>query len=516
LTLPIDDPDSYLIRLSKKKRPVTRLVFLLASLACLLVVAAAAWFIVEARQAQLHEAEVANSNVARMVGVQVESTLKTTSVVLVDVADRVEVAGFPAEGLEHLRVHLVEIVKTIPELHGVFVYGADGSWKTTSLTAPMQGNNADREYFRYHRMTPGRTILVGKPIKSRSTGVWILPISRRINNADGSFAGVALVTVKINFFERIYDELNVGATGTVLLAMNDGTLVYRRPFDERLIGTNISQGPVFRALLNQPSGSATLTARIDKIERLYSYRRVSNSPFFVAVGRTKDELLGNWKRSSSIIGGAAVLICLAFALMTRKLMRQIIIRDRLDQQLRAHSTGLAQHNAGLQVLAHTDKLTNIANRLMFDETLERELKRAQRGKLPLSLILLDVDLFKKFNDRYGHVAGDICLQRVAGVLIEQVIRAGDLTARYGGEEFAVVLPNTDLPGAAAVAERIRLGILSRAIDHADSPVGRVTASLGVVCLRCESETRLSAADLIQRADQRLYEAKRNGRNMVCA
>jgi diguanylate cyclase (GGDEF)-like protein len=346
--------------------------------------------------------------------------------------------------------------------------------------------------------------------------VWVIPVSRRINARDGGFAGVALVTLKVNFFERIYDELDIGRTGTVLLALADGTAVYRRPFDDKLIGTNISQGPVLQEVFRRGSGSSILVSRIDRVERLYSYRRVRGVPFIVAVGRTKDELLSSWKRASILIGAAALLVCAMAALLANRLFRQIVIRDQLDQQLRARSDDLAQHNLGLQVLAHTDKLTGIANRLMFDTVLERELKRAQRGDVCLSLILLDVDHFKKFNDRYGHPAGDSCLRGVGRVLAQQIIRAGDLAARYGGEEFAVILPNTDRTGAIAVAERIRLEILALATPHGDAPAGVVSASLGVATVAAGQETQLRPADLIARADARLYEAKRGGRNMVRA
>jgi diguanylate cyclase (GGDEF)-like protein len=516
LNASVTDSTIHLSRLSGKKRPAARLVLLITLLACLSVLGAAAWFVAVSRQAQLREAEVGNTNIARMIAVQIESTLKTASIALGDVVERAEHDGAGEDALSRLRSHLVEISKTSPELHGLFIYSADGSWLATALPTGFKSNNADREYFSYHRANPGRALHVGPPIRSRSTGVWIIPVSRRIDLPDGSFGGVALVTLRVNFFERIYDELDVGATGTVLLALDNGTLVYRRPFDDKLIGTNLSQGPVLQALFSRGNGSSILVSRIDRIERLYSYRRVENFPFLVAVGRTKDELLGNWRRSSILIGWAGLLICAMFALLAKKLIRQIIIRDQLDQQLRARSDDLEQHNVGLHVLAHTDKLTGIANRLMFDTGLERELKRAQRGDACLSLILLDVDYFKKFNDRYGHPAGDSCLRGVGRVLAEQVIRAGDLAARYGGEEFAVILPNTDRSGAVAVAERIRLEILALAIAHGDAPAGVVSASLGVATVAAGQETQLRPADLIARADARLYEAKRGGRNTVRA
>lgn len=98
------------------------------------------------------------------------------------------------------KVHLIEISKTSTELHGLFVYGADGTWLATSLSRPLKGNNSDRDSFTYHHAgNPGREIHIGRPVRSRSTGVWIIPISRRINETDGSFGGVALVTVRVNF-----------------------------------------------------------------------------------------------------------------------------------------------------------------------------------------------------------------------------------------------------------------------------------------------------------------------------
>jgi len=509
-------PHDQFSHLSNKKRPAARLVLIITSLACLLVLGSAVWFIASSRQTQLQDAEVANTNVARMISVQVESILKTASVVLVNVGERVEVDGAGKDAVERLQVHLAEVSKTSAELHGLFVYGADGGWLATSLSRPVKGNNSDREYFTYHRANPGREIHINRPVRSRSTGVWIIPISRRINDANGNFGGVALVTVRVNFFERIYDELDVGKTGTVLLALNDGTLVYRRPFEDRLIGTDISRGPVLQAISKHGNGSAILVSKIDRIERLYSYRRVPRFPFTVAVGQTKDELLANWHRAGIFIGVAVLLICGAFAMLAQRLVRQILIRDKLDRKLRAHSEGLELHNVGLHVLAHTDRLTNIANRLMFDEVLERELKRAQRGEVCLSLILLDVDFFKKYNDRYGHTAGDSVLRAVGRVLSEQVVRAGDLAARYGGEEFAVVLPSTDRDGAVAVAERIRTEIVALGIHHADAEGGVVSASFGVISVDPGANPLTTPANVVDGADRQLYEAKRGGRNKVCA
>jgi diguanylate cyclase (GGDEF)-like protein len=510
-----DHPDSHVTRLSVKKRPVVRLVVAVTALACVLLAAFTGWFVWHLQQNQIRQTEVANSNVARMVGAQVEAAMKATTLALANVVERVEHDGAGTVALIRLQRHLVELTRTTPELHGIFVYGADGAWLATSLPETTLGNNADRSYFRYHVEHPGRTIHIGHPVKSRSTGVWVLPVSRRIDHADGSFAGVALITLKVNFFERIYDELDVGRTGTVLLALADGTVIYRRPFDERIIGSNLSQGVVFQAIKNKPVGSDFLVARVDNIERLYSYRRLDNFAFVIAVGQTRDELLANWKRSSIAIVAVALLIGLVFALFAARLIRQFAIRDRLDQKLRDYSEVLERDNLGLQQLAHTDTLTGLANRRRFDEVLAHELRRAELGNSALALVLLDVDLFKKYNDRYGHPAGDACLQGVARVLATQTNRTRDLPARYGGEEFALILPDTDAAGALAVAQRIRAGIEAMGMAHEASPFGIVTASLGVAALLPERAPDVaSAAALVERADCALYRAKEAGRNRV--
>lgn len=168
----------------------------------------------------------------------------------------------------------------------------------------------------------------------------------------------------------------------------------------------------------------------------------------------------------------------------------------------------------LQQLATCDGLTGIANRRSFDEKLQLEWSRGQRQGEPLSLILADVDQFKRYNDHYGHQGGDTCLKAVAGVLQQQIFRAADLAARYGGEEFAIVLPNTDPAGAAIVAERLRSELEALELPHAASDVAAcVTLSLGVAS--CIPAAHEKPEQLVSDADAALYAAKAQGRNRVC-
>ncbi|MBS3965382.1 MAG: GGDEF domain-containing protein [Methylomonas sp.] len=160
--------------------------------------------------------------------------------------------------------------------------------------------------------------------------------------------------------------------------------------------------------------------------------------------------------------------------------------------------------------AHTDPLTKAGNRGAFDETLQREIKRAQRKEQALSLAFIDVDHFKSINDNHGHHGGDIALASVAGWIMETV-RATDMVFRYGGEEFCVLLPDTGEDGAALIAERIRLAVESHTLAYGMS-VLHLTVSLGVATL---GETD-NADSLVHRADKAMYLAKKQGRNRVCA
>jgi len=172
---------------------------------------------------------------------------------------------------------------------------------------------------------------------------------------------------------------------------------------------------------------------------------------------------------------------------------------------------LTQANLQLENLAHRDGLTGLANRRYFDDALQTEFARARREGKVLSLIMIDVDCFKLFNDRYGHPAGDKCLHAIANVLAKLPARAGDLVARYGGEEMAIILPNTPIVGALQIAERARLAVRQLALSHEGNGPKIVTISLGVAAAAPDSGAT-APVDLIKAADGALYEAKRGGRD----
>ncbi len=178
------------------------------------------------------------------------------------------------------------------------------------------------------------------------------------------------------------------------------------------------------------------------------------------------------------------------------------------------NTRVVDVEARLRDLAGLDGLTGLANRRTFDAALASEWRRSIRARSPLSLLMVDIDHFKQYNDSFGHQGGDQCLTAVAQTLAESLPRAGDFPARYGGEEFVVILPDTDAEGAALVAEKIRANIETRALRHPLSSVGpHVTASIGRATVLPAIDDKIEK--IVCLADVGLYQAKNLGRNRVC-
>lgn len=186
------------------------------------------------------------------------------------------------------------------------------------------------------------------------------------------------------------------------------------------------------------------------------------------------------------------------------------MQERL-QLLELRTQQLEQSNQDLHLLSHLDSLTGVANRRRFEETLDLEWRRVSRTGTPLSLIMIDTDFFKPFNDTYGHQRGDDCLMLIANTLRNALNRPADMIARYGGDEFMILIPGANEEGAAAMAEAMRVRVEGLEIRHEGSPDDKVmTISLGVVT---GYPTRgFSTGELIAAADEALYQAKDEGRN----
>lgn len=195
-----------------------------------------------------------------------------------------------------------------------------------------------------------------------------------------------------------------------------------------------------------------------------------------------------------------------------KLKAEMDARKERERRLAELTKELEEKNQILERLSFIDALTGVGNRRLFNEILEKEWKRAGRDVYPLSLIMMDIDFFKDFNDTYGHLMGDDCLRKVAEALNKTIKRPADLIARYGGEEFAAILPDTDEQNAVRLAEDMRNRVEDLNITHVNSEINKVTISLGVAAVI--PHHNLDMASLISSADKALYHAKQEGRNMV--
>lgn len=201
----------------------------------------------------------------------------------------------------------------------------------------------------------------------------------------------------------------------------------------------------------------------------------------------------------------AGVICFAFILMLQDWMQA-------RQRVAKRTVELEEANLHLESLSNTDGLTKLSNRRHFDEVFAEEWMRARRNEQSLALMVIDVDYFKRFNDCYGHPAGDKCLENVANVLKSNTRRPGDLAARYGGEEFCLLLPDTSAANALQLAREVRRAIEILHMPHELSPLGMVTVSIGVAAMLPDSSQ--DAASLLHAADSALYRAKSEGRNRV--
>ncbi|MDP9784227.1 sensor domain-containing diguanylate cyclase [Pseudomonas fluorescens] len=366
---------------------------------------------------------------------------------------------------------------------------------------PRKGNYADREYFQSHVQDPSLDMMISRPFRSRSHAQeWRISFSRRLNDERGEFMGVAEAAMRLNYFNQLFRSLNIGHGGTVNLVSRDGVLLAQEPpLAKDLTGKDFSNRPNFVRILREGNGSFTSVSGQDQTTRLYTFSQVGNLPLIVVVALSTQEVFASWQRTALLVSGATGALCIGLLWLTWLLRRELRRRHAAEREL-------AQ-------LASVDSLTGLANRRTLDETLQQEWLRAQRSGQPLSVMMIDADHFKAFNDRHGHQGGDEALRTLARLISRHVRRPADLAARYGGEEFSVVLPETTTAGAFTMAQSIREAVeqLPPALDG-DDPM---TVSIGIATWAQGPYGELE--QLMFAADKALYQAKASGRNrVVCA
>lgn len=599
-------------------------------LICAAILGLSAWREWEARNVDLKNAEIDVANLAHSLVQHADDTFELVDTILVGLVHRLELDGMGPDTIAKLQTYL-PTRKSSDRIRGIFVYDETGRWlAATEQVDFSKFNNSDREYFRTHRDSPEKGTLIGRPVKSRAGGQWIITASRRIDHPDGSFAGVALLTIDVAYFAKFYERFDFGPNGSISLVNNDGIMLARsRDKSGAFVGRDLSNSPLFRTWESRPAaGVYYFKSPLDGVQRLSYYQRSSRYPLMVLASKSRDDVLAPWGRAAAarmtfVLGLVLLIAMIGFYLVRqlsqRQRMAQALVtkeanfrllaeqssdmvtrigldnrllyvspscaritgwsaedlldtsalagihRDdvqRVEQAIIALKSGEAEETrfvyrqrhrhkgeiwaeAALHVtlasdsgaidgvvavvrditeqkdlqdklasLATTDGLTGLANRRTFDERLADEWARARRDGTQLSLLLVDVDHFKKFNDHYGHLAGDASLRALGRILSAQAKRPTDLAARYGGEEFAVLLPNTGPDGCAEVGEAIRHALHELATPHAQNPPSRlVTISIGAAA-SLPSQSATDCSTLVAAADRALYAAKDSGRDRL--
>lgn len=466
------------------------------------------------RERALEDINTHGLNLTQALSTYSEGIVRQSSLLLLGLVERLETEGSGPAQIERLSQLVSRQHPLMPQLSGIAIYDKDGRWLLSSNSPmPVGANSSDRAYFIHHRDDPSREPFIGLPIRSRANQEWVITISRRFNDPQGAFAGVVAVTLGVENFLHLFGQLDVGHEGAIGLSYTDGSMLVRYPFREQDMGRNFSKSPIYaKYLVDQSVGTASFTSSLDGVERLYAFRKSDTLPLVTTVALGKREALAAWRFEALL---SALVVCGLLALTGAigwLLIRAMSRRIAAESELRVTQQQLLDSNQQLERQAMHDALTGLANRRRFDQVLTEEFRRARRNRTTLSLLMIDIDHFKRYNDAYGHPAGDACLQQIAGLLSSCIRRPCDLLARYGGEEMAVILPDTDSNGAAVVARSILERLALASIAHQDSPFGQVTASIGIACAAGTSPD--SAQSLLERADQALYIAKQAGRNRL--
>ncbi|HEY4804746.1 MAG TPA: sensor domain-containing diguanylate cyclase [Paraburkholderia sp.] len=482
------------------RRPNAVLVIGIALAAVLTLVAA--WVMAQMRHDALASARASATNMALLFERDTARNFDVYALSLQAVIDAIDDPRLAALPPDIRQAVLFDRSATAKNLGAIFVTNAAGDVVFDSRSVPPRALNvADRDFFIAQRNSPHVGLFLSRPFIPRDGPAnATIGLSRRLSNPDGSFAGVVVGTMRLDYFRQLFSGVDIGTNGAVVLALADGTLLMRRPYDPALIGKSIAESSLFRSFGRAQASGFFNVGPVDGVRRWFALRRVGDYPLVFSVGVAAEDVYREWRVRAWIIGTLTALLdasLIALAVMfTRQLRRRGVVE------------------AELRVQAGTDPLTSLANRRAFETRADHEWARARRSGSPLSLALIDVDRFKLYNDHYGHLAGDDALAAVAHALGAHARRAADCAARYGGEEFVLLLPETGEAQALALVEKVRAAIEALALPHAGSPNGVLTVSVGVACT-----TQSAFGDwraLTDAADAALYTAKRAGRNRVAA
>ena len=303
---------------------------------CALLVGTDIWRSLAARQVQLKEMTSATTNLARAMAQHANDTIKESDTAIMGIVERVERDGTNPAALERLRQLFSSRLTQLPQLNGLFVFDRTGQLIVSAEPGKLRSyNNADRDYFVFHQSHPDLGVRVGVPLLSRTTGKWTVPVSRRIDDAHGNFAGVVVATIDIDFFLRFYSSLDIGHGGAAALILDNGRMVVRRPFESRFLGADVSETALFHAHELAKSGTFLTKSSQDGVVRLNSFRSLQDYPLFVAAALSQQEILAAWWSDTLWHSAGVGALVIALALFGFRLIRLIGLRTAAEERLAA-------------------------------------------------------------------------------------------------------------------------------------------------------------------------------------
>ncbi|MCI4187771.1 GGDEF domain-containing protein [Dickeya dianthicola] len=489
---------------------ITMMAFLVAC--SLIFVSASIWSFWDSYHHLLVDAEKNVTNLSVAMSRQAEDTFVPIEVAIDDMLRELSQTGM----LDSTRVKSVLDTHraVLPQLVGFYLFDEKGNLISSTGKGPLYiYNSGRREYFSWLRENNTASLFIGKVTVSTLTRRRIIPVAKRINGPNGEFKGVFLATIDHNYFGNFYSYFSLDYNGVLSLMNADGHAIYLYPNREQYINSNFSDGGLFeQSRLEQGSGSGTWRTTLDNKVRIVGYVKLKRYPLVVAASLDRDALQARWLTENMSVMVINIMVLFVMFSLGGFVLKQIRLTVRNKEAISRLHQEESDKNKMLQKLALIDPLTKLANRRRFDLYLEQSLTLAREEGGPLSLIMLDVDFFKRYNDTYGHVLGDRCLTQLGSVLNGLPLPTGALTARYGGEEFAIILPGMNGEQAAVYGEQVVGEVRRCALPHQASllPDQVVTVSVGVYSH--SSDNPCDIQRLKEGADQALYLAKKKGRD----
>jgi len=414
----------------------------------------------------------------------------------------------------------------LPRTDGLRATNAQGSTQYGIGVIPGVANAVGRDYFIALQADPKAGLVLSKPLIGRMSGKWAVIFARRHNLPDGGFNGVVFLPINLETFAKDFSALDIGAHGLIALLGENADIIVRKPEPDGFgstVGKHIVS-PKIQELVRTGNKTGVYASHspVDGVERLLSARKVGSYPLYIVVGLDSQDYLAGWRRDAIILACSWAIftgLLLVLSMLISRSWRQrfttirtLELNRELEAKVAERTCALKESNRKLEALSATDGLTGISNRRAFDLAMHEAWGCAARLGQSIALIMLDVDLFKPYNDHYGHVQGDDCLRKVAQLLDTHTRRAGDMVARYGGEEFVILLPGSDAESALRMAQALCAALEAMALPHELSPHQVATISAGVAALTPKhGET---SEVLVKMADEALYLAKNQGRNQA--